>query len=200
MGRTSLAAERRRHIVQVTIDCISTHGIRGATLERIAESAGMTRGHIRHYAGNRDELLTDAARVFYFGEQAIDEKDARLASNAGPLLDPAMSLDDALAYIFGEFIAPNSENPAAIAFLDASRTMPSIREIVLRAYSGISESLTEVIARAYPHATHEAVRRASHGIVALGLGLFLYNEIEISEQVVADARSIADDLISTLDR
>ena len=40
MGRTSLAAERRRHIVQVTIDCISTHGIRGATLERIAESAG----------------------------------------------------------------------------------------------------------------------------------------------------------------
>ncbi|MDF2581004.1 MAG: TetR/AcrR family transcriptional regulator, partial [Microbacterium sp.] len=44
MARPSVAEERTRQIVDATIRTIAAHGITGASLERIAEEAGMSRG------------------------------------------------------------------------------------------------------------------------------------------------------------
>ena len=57
MGRRSLAEERRVQILEAAARCIAEHGVEGATQERIAAAAGMSRPHIRHYVGNRGDLL-----------------------------------------------------------------------------------------------------------------------------------------------
>jgi AcrR family transcriptional regulator len=56
MGRKSKIDERREHILAAFERCIVSYGI-DVSLERIAEEAGVKRSLIRHYLGNRDEVV-----------------------------------------------------------------------------------------------------------------------------------------------
>ena len=200
MGRRSIAVERRRQIITVTIQCIATHGVAGTTLERIADTAGMARGHVRHFVGNRDELLTDAARVFYFGDGAMDESDIPTLLATSPTIDRQWSLEQAMDYLFGEFAAPGTDNAAAIAWVDASRTMPAIHEIVLSAYAGISASMRDAIAAAHPDAPDADCQRVATALLALAIGTTFMTDLEPSQDRIDDARSAGEELLARLAR
>jgi AcrR family transcriptional regulator len=57
MGRPSLAAERRPQLLEAYAECLVRYGVEGTTLDRVAKQAGVTRGLVRHYLGNRDEVI-----------------------------------------------------------------------------------------------------------------------------------------------
>lgn len=57
MPRPSLKAERREMILDAMERCVIRDGVNGATLERIAEEAGMRRSLLRHNIGNREQLI-----------------------------------------------------------------------------------------------------------------------------------------------
>ena len=59
MGRPSLKNERKAQILDAYEACVARFGVEGASLERIAEQAGLARPLIRHHVGNRDALLTE---------------------------------------------------------------------------------------------------------------------------------------------
>lgn len=61
MPRKSLAEERSAQILQAFERCIAKYGLEGSSLEKIAEEAAMKRTIIRHYIGNRDDLVAAAA-------------------------------------------------------------------------------------------------------------------------------------------
>lgn len=174
------------------------HGVAGTTLERIAELAGMARGHLRHFAGNRDELLTDAARVFFLGDEVIDEKDLAVALASAPILRRDLGFDAALTYLFGEFVAPNSDNAAVNAFIDAARTTPSIHEIVVSSYRSMEVSLAELIGDAYPDASEVNCRRSAHAVLAMAIGTSFMTDLEHSADRIADTRAAAESLVAAL--
>lgn len=198
MGRRSLATERRQQIITAAIQCMAANGVSGTTLERIADTAGMARGHVRHFAGNRDELITDSARVFFFGDGAESEKNLGVLAATSPMVDPEQDVTGVLDYLFGEFAAPNDDNPAAFAFMDAGRTMPHVHAIVTAAYSGIQKSLQTALHREYPQTTSEQCARTAYAVFALAFGNTLLTDIEPSDQQSANARSVAEEIIATL--
>lgn len=55
-------AERRQDLIRATLDCISEHGLQGATVRQIAARAGVTGGLIRHYFTGKDQMLQAAYR------------------------------------------------------------------------------------------------------------------------------------------
>lgn len=55
-------AERRRDLVQATLDCIAEDRLRGATVRAIARRAGVTNGLIRHHFAGKDQLIRAAYR------------------------------------------------------------------------------------------------------------------------------------------
>ena len=57
MPRPSLKAERTEEILDAIERCVIRDGVNGATLEKIAEEAGMRRSLLRHNIGNRDQLI-----------------------------------------------------------------------------------------------------------------------------------------------
>lgn len=57
MGRPSLAAERTEQIVMAATRCVARVGFDRTTLEDISQESGLSRGHIRHYVGSRDDLM-----------------------------------------------------------------------------------------------------------------------------------------------
>lgn len=56
MSRKSLVEVRREEILQGFARCIATYGL-DVSLEQIAAETGVKRSIIRHYIGNRDELV-----------------------------------------------------------------------------------------------------------------------------------------------
>ena len=70
MGRKSMALERREEILAAFERCIINYGLDGATLERIANEAGVQRSIIRHYIGNRDAVVTALVERVMLGYEA----------------------------------------------------------------------------------------------------------------------------------
>src|SRR5213594_3554767 len=57
MGRPSLAEVRKPQILEAYVECLIERGVEGTTLDLVAERAGVTRGLVRHYLGNREDVL-----------------------------------------------------------------------------------------------------------------------------------------------
>lgn len=56
---TRIQREKREVILSAALDAFSVHGLRGATLEKIAASAGMSKPHVVYYFGGKDAIYTE---------------------------------------------------------------------------------------------------------------------------------------------
>lgn len=63
MPRPSLKDKRTEEILDAYLTCVARFGLEGATQERIAAQAGVKRPILRHYLGNKDQMI--AALVGY---------------------------------------------------------------------------------------------------------------------------------------
>jgi AcrR family transcriptional regulator len=189
VARPSVADERTRQIIDATIATIGAHGITGASLDRIAEQAGMSRGHVRHFVGNRDELLQASARRFYF--QGTD--------GTSILPSGTDSVDAAIDYLFGpDFTEPGSDNAVVFGFVEAARTNPAIAELLTTAYGGTQTVIAELLAAEHPTATRADCDSTAYGVVAIALHNVFLSDIETSTAGTDAARGAARRLIGTL--
>lgn len=201
MGRPSVAVERRRQILEAAIRCVAAHGLAATTMDRIAEEAGMARGHVRHFAGNRDDVLTAAAVLLYFGEvPESGAEDPAVAHHGSFLPDEAHTFDAALDYLFGEFAEPGAENTVALAFVEAGRSNPHINAIVLKAYTSSQNELAALLIAEHPDATPDACERIAYGILTIAIGNVFMADIEVDARRTASARQAAEQLVATLPR
>lgn len=190
MPRASVATERREQIIDATMTVIAEHGIRGATLDRIADAVGMSRGHVRHFVGNRDRLLLDTA-IAVFAVQT---------GEVGSIL-PAEADDirGALDYLFGpEFNAPDRENAVVLGLVELSRTTPEIADVLTTAYSATRVQLAKLVAVAKPDASVEACATIAHGILTCALGSVFLGDFDADPARMKRSRSAADALLATL--
>ncbi|MTH67081.1 TetR family transcriptional regulator [Agromyces bracchium] len=189
MARPSVADERRRQIVAATIRTIGEHGIAGASLDRIATEVGMSRGHVRHFVGNREELLRESARRFFYdgtdGESVLPADVDTVAS--------------AVDFLFSEsFAAAGTENAVVIGLVEAARTDTVIAEVLTTAYEGTHRRIAAMLAAEHPDADPGLRRTVAYGIVASALHNVFLNDIASVSTVDPDARRSAELLIASL--
>lgn len=133
-------ADRRRGLLDATLDCIGAHGLSSASARRIALHAGVTAGLIRHHFGTMDELVRCAYR--HLMDQLTGE--ALLASQAG-----RGSPEQALA----QFVAANVMGPNISArkvalwatFIGRVGRAPGYSEIHRDSYRDFLELLERLI-------------------------------------------------------
>ncbi|WP_291278627.1 TetR/AcrR family transcriptional regulator [Galactobacter sp.] len=190
MGRPSVGPQRRAQILDATIECISEFGIVATTLERIAEKAGMSRGHVRHFAGNRDTLISDACRRFYGLLPELEGGPDQIVP------DVDASLDDVLEVLFGEdFTAPTDENAVVQAFVAESKSNTDVASVLDKAYSSTHERVFQVMVRDLPHLDREFVGQLAFDIVCLALGNVFLTDLGHSLIRGFNARAGADALL-----
>lgn len=190
MARPSVAAERREQIIEATLLTIARHGVSSASLDRIAETAGMARGHVRHFAGNRDELLADTARSVFSedGEPTI-------------LPPSAVTFADALDYLFGEdFTRSDAENAVVLGFVELARTTPAIADILALAYGRTRERLAELAAIAYPGVASASLSVIADGTLTAALGNVFMGDFDPDVARTANARRAVEALVDGLTR
>ena len=189
VGRPSLANERRSQISAAALRVLAEHGITGVTLERIAEEAGMARGHVRHFAGNRDAILAEAAEHFYFDG----------TGGASFLPAEVTTITDALDYLFGEdFTKPGGDNDVVKGYLVAARTNSDIAAITHRAYRGAQHALEALVVAWEPGAAADDVTRVAYGILTIALGNVFMEELTPAAHLTHAARAAAEQLLEAL--
>ncbi|MCP2636087.1 TetR/AcrR family transcriptional regulator [Microbacterium sp. HD4P20] len=189
MARPSVAEERVGQIVEATIRTIAAEGITGASLGRIAEEAGMSRGHVRHFVGNREELLRESARRFYY------------EGTEGESILPAGTADVAGAVDFffsEEFAAPGNDNVVVLGFVEAARSDPALADLLVSAYQGTHVLLARLLAAEHPGAEPEDCDSVAYGVVGIALHNVFLSDIASAATGTETARTAAERLIATL--
>ena len=163
MGRRSLVEERREQILRAAARCIGEHGVDGATQERIAEAAGMSRPHVRHYVGNRDALL-DAVWAAVIEPYVERIRQIRADGNA------AERLDGLLDYLFGPEFAYGEDDAVINAFLMASTTDERLRAAVYESYARIDAEMAGALQDARPDVPDDQAASLAHALDCLAIG------------------------------
>ncbi len=57
VGRPSLVDERRGQVLDAFVALVAAHGLESVTLDDVARASGVSRAAVRHFVGNRDELV-----------------------------------------------------------------------------------------------------------------------------------------------
>ena len=145
MGRKSLAKERTTQILDAFEACIVDLGLAGATLQQVADRAGVRLSVIDHYIGKREALIT--AMVARFIEAYQQETAAFLQA-----LPENGRLTTLLNFYFSEagvFYRP--QDSVILTELTAlGERNPAIKQQLYTLYQSMETSFYQEIGRVQP--------------------------------------------------
>jgi AcrR family transcriptional regulator len=159
MGRKSLAEERREDILAAFERCIARYGI-DVSLEQIADEAGVKRSLIRHYLGNRDELI----------DQMIDRTAAEYPRQVAAFI--AQRLPGGIDAVLDSFFVEDSRAPdwdvvmAAVANTAKGR-YPAAKRRVAQMMMDITEEVAAMLRHFYPQASADAAYEVAYTLVCI---------------------------------
>ncbi len=160
MARQSLTDRRRPQILAAFARCIGKTGIAGTSLEAVAAEAGMRRSILRHFVGNREELLRETAQfTVRTVDRQLPEFIGRLRQD---IAEGMVSMDP--------FTAADSETDW-IAVLDVfvaeSGRYPAVAEIIDPAFRSFIGTVAACLRELHPAADEERSRAVAAGLIAL---------------------------------
>ena len=179
MARPSKREARSSEILDAFERCVIRYGLEGATLQRIADEAQLARSLLRHYVGNRDDLL-DAmiARM----EERAESEDAAFRT----LLPQQDRCRAYVELLFDPRYAEDSNQTLLIQALAlGAPTRPALRERLRRWHNEYIEDLERELA-----AEFDAPRHALHSVAVGIIGLY-FNADYVA--LLAPAGDVFDD-------
>ena len=191
MGRPSVQAQRKEEILAAFEVCVARYGVEGATLERIAEQAGLARPLIRHHMGNREDLIDSLADRFF----AKSSEQAQTWSALFSEEDAAITMIDLL-------FDPKAHNWESVmvaeALIGASATRPELAKSMARWVQKFRNLVATQLQKSYPHASKTAVRVAATGILGIYFNVDSLEPLGAMGTLRKDSKEAAKLLVSSL--
>ncbi len=160
MPRPSLKAERREMILDAMERCVIRDGVNGATLERIAEEAGMRRSLLRHNVGNREALIE--ALLERFIEQS-DQVVAWMRDHVGQTGKAATLLNT----LFDEHEQNHQLTLIGLSLTAAAGSNDLIRDRMQQWNEQFVITMEGILKMLYPKATKRQRYDAAAGLVGI---------------------------------
>lgn len=173
MPKVGMEAQRRRSLIDATVDAIHERGYSDVTMAQIAKRAGVSGGLVHHYFGSKDQLLAATMR------HLLTELGRAIRENLAKAETPRERIS---AIIAGNF-AVDQFQPAVIAawlaFYVQSRTTESnsrlLRIYAARLASNLTYNLRFFLARS-------EARRIAEGTASMIDGVWI-------RQALSDAQT-----------
>ena len=193
MGRKSLATERREEILDAFERCVVKYGLEGSSLEQIADEAGMKRSIIRHYIGNRDELVDQLV------ERAVGNYRAQVMQTFAQVTEAEM-----VAKVLDELFTPpptyNVHDKIVVdVLMTAKERFPRAKQLLVAMFDELMASFAEDLARVYPKATVDACQRVSYAIFCLSMSNESFLWLGMTPAYNSAARQTAEQLLTLLE-
>ena len=164
MARPSLHAERKKTIMAAFTRCISKQGLEAASLDEIAKEAGMQRSLVRHFAGNREDLVSQVADYIASEFESIWQVQGHSHRD-----DPS---DDWLLHVL---FSPTPESqyqtmlPAFYALLSAAHRYPSVRVRMTQCFELYVADLSLKLQTRHKQASIDDCQQVALGIINIYL-------------------------------
>ena len=191
VGRPSLEAERTSEIVVAASRCIARHGLAGATLELIARESGFSRGHIRHYVGNRQELIDLVV------ETALEPYRHQFEELA--MLDPGEARVSALLdFLLGERFQTSGDYALFNALFQEVQREQRIHDQMQLVYRAMERYIEQALALSFPDAKPAACRSVAFALLCLTMGISDLDQLGIFDDAHRMTRDVAESLVEQL--
>ena len=163
MPRPSLKEQRRLEILDAYLTCISKFGLEGATQEKIASETGIKRAMIRHYLGNKSDMvkaLTDHLAAQFDAQttafESLGFKNQKVIVLIDYLFSEESLVDSRLVLVFQ-------------ALIHASEKYPDVRKPLLRSVEYLVAFVSGVLGHRFKATTKYQIEAISTGLVNLHL-------------------------------
>lgn len=158
MPRPSLKDQRSEEILDAYLTCVARFGLEGATQERIATEAGIKRPLLRHYLGNREQMVAalndHVVATFNALTQDIEAALAYVETPKGmvDLLFDADAENDPRLLLAWQALSATSVDHE------------EMRAALLDSLKRFLDVLVRTLQRLAPKAEPETIRAVAHGI------------------------------------
>jgi AcrR family transcriptional regulator len=191
MGRKSLKTERVNEILDAFERCLSAKGLQSTTLENIAQEAGMARRMIRHYIGNREDVIDAAVeRIIENFTQSIfktiDQFNHKERFNA------------AIDYIFSEAFNALPATKLVASLLAVSLYDDQVCKAVKTLYDSFHLGLDLKLKENMPNIPDSLRLQAAYSIMCLSFGGGWMRNIGFDPKLNIQNKQIAHSLIDQL--
>lgn len=160
MPRPSVKKERTEEILNAFERCVARYGLEGATLERIAEESKLQRSLVRHYVGNRDDLIMAVLTRF------LDDSNRQMAELESYL--PKVDADKVLIdYLFDEQWATTNIALLGPALVVGAANRPALAAPLKKWVDEFIESIARILRLTYSQCSQEECRVVASGIVGI---------------------------------
>lgn len=192
MGRKDLTKERQDAILDATEHCIAKYGLQRTTLEKIASEAGLNRGLIHHYIGNRDDVIQLMAERLL--ERYQHNFDAYAASQSDAGHSGAV-----VGYYFDAWFELTPEDDILfLELLAQSGRDPHIRKHLLKLYDEVEKIISKELSLIFHNTNRKKLHTVSYSLMALAFAHATINWLGLPQAKQADVRSVAASLIQSL--
>jgi AcrR family transcriptional regulator len=160
VARPSRKEERQSQILDAYEHCIGIYGLEGATLERIADEAGLARALIRHNIGNRDDLLDALVKRFV----------RRSSKSMSSLVDnlPENRRTEALIdWLFAEGYSDPRLALVSGALIAAAANEPKLAKKMRKWSRDFVKDLAVILASEFPQEKDGAINAVATGLAGI---------------------------------
>ena len=192
MARPRVTRERSAQILDAVEVCVARYGLEGASLQRIAEEAGLARGLLRHHVGNRDALIEAMAERFLV-KSAADMAALRAALPAKGRIEAMIEM------LFDPVYASTThEVRVAEALVAAGHDHPGLKDLLQRWLAGTEQAVFEELLRAYPTRSEETLRSVATGLLGMAFSADSMDRLGTKGALFERSRKAALRLTGTL--
>ena len=194
MARPSLQAERQQSIMAAFTRCISKLGLEAASLDEIAKEAGMQRSLVRHFAGNREDLVNQVADYV-----ASEFEHIWQAQGHSHRDDPS---DD---WLLNVLFTPTPETkyqtmlPAFYALLSAAHRYPNVRVRMTQCFELYVADLSLKLQARHLQASTDACQQVALGIINIYFAWDSLRGLELNTTLIQNNEKVIKRLLSSLD-
>jgi AcrR family transcriptional regulator len=191
MGRKNLAEARTNEILEAFARAMVKYGL-DTTLEQVADEAQMTRSIIRHYIGNREDVVN--ALITRITQDYLVE-----LQTVAQTIPPADMLEATLDYLFGEQTLASEYDKLIIdVLMTAQERYPHAKRQVIQLLEALINLFVDDLVLAYPKATREQCHDVAYSIVVLAISHDSFMWIGMNPSYRRAARASAEVLLKTL--
>lgn len=161
VGRPSVADARKEQILDAVEATVAECGLEDATLQRIADRAGVTRSAIAHFVGNRDDVIDAAATRSVGRIRGQFEADLRETP-------PEDRVDRFIGLVFSR---DRRDRKAVLDLNDElvalAHRNPHARETMSGLYAAFEDMIRDMLGDLHPDADEERVATVAAAAVML---------------------------------
>ncbi len=200
MGRPSKKEQRTEEILDAFYRCVARYGLEGSTLEYIANEAGLKRSLVRHYVGNRDNLVEQLVdRVLMYSNLHWEAFLEGVPEASNSEEDAGEQLTE---YVLDALFSEQHSDAEFILVIESlifsANHNPALRKKMQQWLKRFTDDLRRILGDTFIQAGDDELKAVSFGIISIYFNLDSLSPLGMNHLYRKSARTAAQLLMNSV--